>query len=108
MSPSKYGQGRRVDLTSDEIREMSILFKALAEKTRLRILSILSREDDLPVSTIAETLNMSISRVSHHLSLLENLGFVRSKQEGKQVFHHISDECIIDIMRRSREHVAGR
>jgi DNA-binding transcriptional ArsR family regulator len=51
---------------------------------------------------------MPISRVSHHLSTLKKLGFVRSKQEGKQVFYFIDDDCITDIMKRARDHVAGK
>ncbi|TFF84713.1 transcriptional regulator [Candidatus Thorarchaeota archaeon] len=107
MTPAEYRQQNSMDLTIDEINEMVTIFKALGSKTRLRILSILTRSENLPVSTVSEMLSMSISRVSHHLSLLENLGFVEARQEGKQVFHYISDDCIIDIMRRARGHVAG-
>ncbi|MHA2353124.1 MAG: ArsR/SmtB family transcription factor, partial [Candidatus Thorarchaeota archaeon] len=64
--------------------------------------------ESLCVSDVANLLDMPISRVSHHLSTLKKLGFVRSKQEGKQVFYFIDDDCITDIMKRARDHVAGK
>ena len=84
------------------------MFKALGDPSRLKVIALLTREPDLCVSDIAKKLNMSISRVSHHLKLLEHLGFVRHRQEGKQVYHSIEDDCIIDIMARAQEHVRGK
>ncbi|MGQ4912373.1 MAG: ArsR/SmtB family transcription factor [Candidatus Thorarchaeota archaeon] len=96
-----------IEFTQDELDQVVSIFKALADATRLRVLSILTKEEQLCVSDIADTLDMSISRVSHHLGILNKLGFVKAKHEGKQVYHRIHDPCIIDIMKRSKEHVSG-
>ena len=96
-----------ITYTEKELSEVVNLFKALADHTRLQILSILTKEEKLCVSSIAEQLGMSVSRVSHHLRILDMMGFVKAQQEKKQVFYEIDDQCIIDIMRRSQEHVAG-
>ena len=97
-----------IEFSDGQASQVVALFKALADKTRLRILSILTMKEKLYVSEIADLLGMSISRVSHHLRILGMQGFVVAKQEKKNVFYEIQDQCIIDIMKRSQEHVAGR
>lgn len=97
-----------VKFRKNELGEIVTMFKALGDPSRLKVIALLTREPDLCVSDIAKKLNMSISRVSHHLKLLEHLGFVRHRQEGKQVYHSIEDDCIIDIMARAQEHVRGK
>ncbi|TFG34666.1 ArsR family transcriptional regulator [Candidatus Thorarchaeota archaeon] len=99
----------RIALNFEEADLSSVvtIFKALADPSRLRIIAALTEKEDLCVSDIATLLAMSISRVSHHLSLLENLGFMKHKQVGKQVYYKIDDDCIIDIMVRAQEHVRG-
>jgi len=97
-----------VKFRKNELGDIVIMFKALADPSRLKVIALLTREPNLCVSDIAKKLNMSISRVSHHLKLLEHLGFVKHRQEGKQVYHNIEDDCIIDIMARAQEHVHGK
>jgi len=98
----------QVKFRKNELEDIVTMFKALGDPSRLKVISLLTREPDLCVSDIAKKLKMSISRVSHHLKLLEHLGFVKHKQEGKQVYHSIEDDCIIDIMARAQEHVRGK
>ena len=102
-------EGKQVHLgyDEDEISGVIAMFKALSDPTRLQIISVLTQESGICVSDIAQILNMSISRVSHHLSMLEKLGFTRHKQLGKQVYYKIDDDCIVDILTRAQEHVRG-
>jgi DNA-binding transcriptional ArsR family regulator len=91
----------------DEIHDVVAMFKALSDPTRLQIISVLTQGSSICVSEIAQELNMSISRVSHHLSMLEKLGFTRHKHDGKQVYYTLDDDCIMEIMVRAQEHVRG-
>ncbi|TFG98424.1 ArsR family transcriptional regulator [Candidatus Thorarchaeota archaeon] len=100
--------GSKVKFRKNELEEIVTLFKALGDPSRLEIVALLSREPNLCVTDVGKKLKMSISRVSHHLKLLEHLGFVKHRQEGKQVYHRIEDDCIIDIMARAHEHVRGK
>jgi len=99
QSPIRYDE--------EEVYNVVALFKALSDPTRLQIISVLNQESTMCVSDIAQLLSMSVSRVSHHLSMLEKLGFTRHKQHGKQVYYTIDDDCIIDILARAQEHVRG-
>ncbi|MFW9809057.1 MAG: ArsR/SmtB family transcription factor [Candidatus Thorarchaeota archaeon] len=87
--------------------DMISIFKSLSDPSRIRIISVLSRQQDMSVSDIANHLDLEISLVSHHLSTLRLQGFVKYRKEKRQVFYSIDDDCIIDILQRARDHVAG-
>src|SRR5262245_53098264 len=67
----------------------SRLLKALADDTRLRILHLLSQEE-LSGSDLMEILNMGQSRVSTHLNLLKEVGFVVDRREGRRALYSIA------------------
>jgi DNA-binding transcriptional ArsR family regulator len=106
MLTNQHTQGE-IKYDEEEIYNVVAMFKALSDPTRLRIISVLTQKRSICVSDIAQLLDMSISRVSHHLGLLEKLGFTRHKQDGKQVYYTIDDDCIVDIMAKAQEHVRG-
>lgn len=95
------------EFKENEMKDVVRIFKTLSEPSKVRILSILNKHKILSVGNIEKLLNMEISLVSHHLSKLKDLGFVKSKKEGRHVFYSIEDDCVIDILRRARDHVAG-
>jgi DNA-binding transcriptional ArsR family regulator len=107
MATTKKRKTTYIDFEDSELDDVIDIFKALSDHSRVRIISALTRQESLCVSEIAASLKMPISRVSHHLSTLKMLGFVKSKQDGKQVYYSIDDDCITDIMKRARDHVAG-
>ncbi len=97
-----------IDFKEDELDGVITIFKTLSDPSRVKILSTLSKEESLSVGNISDRLNMEISAVSHQLSTLKMQGFVTKKRVGKHVFYSLDDACITDIMKRARDHVAGR
>lgn len=63
--------------------------RALGDPTRLRILTLLER-DELSVNEIQEITRMGQSRISTHLGLLQESGLVQSRREGKRTFYRIN------------------
>lgn len=108
MATAKKKTKMHIEFEDSELDDVIDIFKALSDHSRVRIISTLTRQEELCVSDIAALLKMPISRVSHHLSTLKMLGFVKSNQDGKQVYYSIDDDCITDIMMRARDHVAGK
>jgi DNA-binding transcriptional ArsR family regulator len=108
MATARRKTKSQIEIEDNELDDVIDIFRALSDHSRVRIISTLTRRESLCVSDIAESLEMPISRVSHHLSTLKMLGFVKSKQDGKQVFYSLDDDCITDIMKRARDHVAGK
>jgi DNA-binding transcriptional ArsR family regulator len=97
-----------LDLNQIDAQNISRLFSALNDESRVRIVDLLMREERMFVSEIADRTGQHISSVSHHLRILKDLGFVRHERDGKHVYHMLDDDCIRDIMERAKEHVAGK
>ena len=72
------------------------LFKALSDETRLRILKLLER-GEICVCDIVTALDMSQPKVSFHLNVLKEAGFIKDRKDGRWI-HYRLDET--DIFRR--------
>lgn len=65
--------------------------RALSDPTRLRIVSLLER-DELSVNELQEITRMGQSRTSTHLGLLQDAGLVISRRDGKRTFYKLNRE----------------
>lgn len=63
--------------------------RALADPTRLRILSLLEK-NELSVNELQEVTRLGQSRISTHLGLLQESELVQSRREGKRTFYRIA------------------
>ena len=85
--------------------QMADTFKALADPTRVRIISALLQAE-LCVGDLAACLEMSISAVSHQLRLLRQRRLVRSRRAGKHVFYTLDDDHIYELFQRGLDHAS--
>ena len=69
------------------------LLQALADPTRLRILSLL-RQMELSVGELAQLLQQSQPRVSRHVRILTDAGLLERRKEGSWVFLTIAGERV--------------
>ncbi len=90
-----------------DINDLSNIFKALGDLTRIKIIYILSKSS-LCVCDIAKILNMSQSAISHQLRILRNLKLVRFKKEGKLVIYSLDDEHVLHLFEQGLDHVRHR
>ncbi len=88
----------------EDIQELSQIFKALGDPTRLNIIHVLS-EESLCVCDIANLLGMSQSAISHHLRLLRNLRLVKYKKEGRMVIYSLDDDHVLQLFKQGMNHV---
>ncbi len=80
------------------------LFRAFSDTSRVRLLSALV-ERELNVGTLAALIGLSESAVSHHLRSLRQVGLVKTRREGKEVYYRMDDEHIITLFRQGVSHV---
>lgn len=66
-------------------------FRALSDATRLRIVALLE-DYELSVNELQEITRLGQSRISTHLGLLQDAGFVQSRREGKRTFYRLSPD----------------
>ena len=62
------------------------ILKLLADQTRVRLLTLLAREE-LSVAELQEIMNMGQSRISSHLGLLRQGELLQDRREGKKTFY---------------------
>lgn len=73
------------------------IFKALSDETRLRILKLLEY-GELCVCDIVEALQMVQPKVSFHLSVLKDAGFIKDRKHGRWISYSLDDS---DMFKRS-------
>ncbi|MBL0385594.1 winged helix-turn-helix transcriptional regulator [Tumebacillus sp. ITR2] len=61
-------------------------YKAMGDKTRLKILSLL-RSEELCVCELVEIVQMTQPAVSQHLRKLKNAKLVKERREGQWIFY---------------------
>jgi ArsR family transcriptional regulator len=81
---------------SRAVTDLSTVFKALSDETRLRILKLLEH-GELCVCHVVAAFNMSQSKVSFHLGVLKTAGLLKDRKEGKWMHYRIDDS---DLFRR--------
>lgn len=92
------------NLESDDVlKNTANFFKAFSDGTRLRIVSMLLKEE-LCVCDIANVLNMTHSSVSHQLRVLRQLRVVKNRKEGKIVYYSLDDEHVRTILAQGLDH----
>jgi ArsR family transcriptional regulator, arsenate/arsenite/antimonite-responsive transcriptional repressor len=68
--------------------EIESLFSALADRTRLRLLSLMA-DGEVCVCFFVEVLKVSQPKISRHLAYLRNAGVVEARRDGKWMHYSI-------------------
>jgi ArsR family transcriptional regulator len=74
----------------NDLESISVLFQALSDPTRLRIMGLLLT-GEVCVCDIHESLKLSQPKVSRHLSYLRKAGLVNTRREGLWVHYRLAD-----------------
>ena len=74
---------------------LNIIFAALADPTRRRILAMLL-EDDMAVTDVAEPFEMSLAAVSKHLGLLGRSGLISQEKRGRVKWCKLEPDALRD------------
>jgi ArsR family transcriptional regulator, arsenate/arsenite/antimonite-responsive transcriptional repressor len=72
----------------DKAFEIENLFSALADRTRLRLLSLMA-DGEVCVCFFVEVLQVSQPKISRHLAYLRNAGVVEARRDGKWMHYRI-------------------
>jgi len=74
---------------------LDIIFAALADPTRRRILAMLL-EDDMAVTDVAEPFEMSLAAVSKHLGSLGRSGLISQEKRGRVKWCKLEPDALRD------------
>jgi ArsR family transcriptional regulator, arsenate/arsenite/antimonite-responsive transcriptional repressor len=82
-------------LSETEAVNQARLLKALADPTRLRILSLLSRhEGEVCVFEIVESFTLEQPTISHHLRILRDAGLVDCRKKGLWAYYYVRRDAL--------------
>ena len=78
--------------------ENTSAFKALSDKTRREILTLLKEKGRLSAGDRASHFNMTQATVSHHLSILTSAGLIVDEKQGKYIYYEINTTVMQDML----------
>jgi len=83
----------------EESDELLMMFKALADESRLKIIGLLATRER-SVDELATTLKLKPPTVSHHLATLRESGLVKMRAAGTTHVYHFQPEALRELNRR--------
>ena len=87
--------------------EYASWFKALADATRIQIVSLLAGGGPMNVGAIVDAVHVGQSTVSAHLKVLADVGFVLAEHRGTATYYRINQTCV-DCFPTAADLVMGR
>src|ERR1700733_13240500 len=80
--------------------DTDVLFKALADPSRRKLLDLLHAHDGRTLNDLCEHLDMTRQGVTQHLDLLEAANLVTSMRRGREKLHFLNPVPLQDIYER--------
>jgi ArsR family transcriptional regulator len=92
---------RRAVLEPQEAEQLAGLLKAVAEPTRLRLLSLVAAHEggEACVCDLTEPVGLSQPTVSHHLKILVDAGLLTREKRGVWAYSRLVAERLDDLTR---------
>lgn len=91
-------------LPVEKAQNMAEFFGMLSDPNRLRILSVLSKQE-LCVHDLAALMGMSESAVSHQLRVLRTMRLVSYRKSQRKVYYQLLDHHVLELYRSVSEHL---
>jgi len=85
------------------IEKQAVLFGVLADPTRLKLLNLLSQQQEpnaLCVNALAYQLGVTQSAISQHLRVLKSAGLVKGERRGYRIHYFVSQEGLIQAQEK--------
>ena len=79
---------------------MDLIFKALADQNRRRMLDRLHDEPGLTLTELVRDLSMTRQSASRHVSILESAGLIVTYWSGREKLHYLNPIPVVEITRR--------
>ncbi len=94
----------RIQPKINEVSGVELMFKALSDATRLKIVYALTLENELCVCDVAQIIGSTTATASHHLRLLRNMGLAKYRKEGKLVYYSVKDHHVHQLVSIALDH----
>ncbi len=100
-------------LVYSSLHEAEELFKALSTPMRLRIMELITENNNLSMNDLAETLGLTNSAISLHVKQLESVGLVQvvtasGKRGLRKIVRPVYNKLIVNMAPEAEEHACYR
>jgi DNA-binding transcriptional ArsR family regulator len=85
---------------TDRLKDSDLLFKALADPSRRRVLDLLHAHDGRTLSALCEHLDMTRQGVTQHLAVLEAANLIATQRHGREKLHFLNPVPLQQIYER--------
>lgn len=92
----------------DALENARVLFAALADRTRLKILHAFRAGDELCVCDVAHVTGMSVSAASHHLRKLRDVKILKYRTRGKWAYYSLRDDFVGALVESTFSHTGAQ
>ena len=75
------------------------LWEAMADPTRRKLLDLLVARGQATATTLTADMPVSRQAISKHLALLERVGLVDARRQGREVQYHVREQRLADATR---------
>lgn len=93
--------------TEDVLEAMQVVFSALGDRTRLKVMFVLVTTDELCVCDVAHAVDISVSAASHHLRKLRDLRILKYRTDGKMAYYSLRDPIAAALFSSALKAVKG-
>ena len=83
---------------TERMDQAAYTLKAISNGTRLCVISLLSKREEMSVSEINEQLNCEQSLLSHHLTDMRAKGILNCRRVGKNCFYSLNNKEIVRVL----------
>ena len=84
-----------IALLSSQEQRLVHAMQLLGDSTRFKMFKLMSSDEELCVSEIASTLNISASAVSQHFRNFEMLGLVEKERMGQKICYVLKEDDVL-------------
>ena len=83
----------------EDAEQLARRFKALADPTRVRLLSLIAAHDggEACICDLIDPVGLSQPTVSHHMKQLADAGLVTREQRGKWAYYRLVDDALATL-----------
>jgi DNA-binding transcriptional ArsR family regulator len=77
---------------------LNLVFKALNDPVRRRILELLKKKGELSAGEIADQFDITKPSISHHLDLLKQAGLVVVMRQGQYLYYSLNTTILDELL----------
>jgi DNA-binding transcriptional ArsR family regulator len=100
----RVARAREEAIPDQDLERLALVYKALGDPTRLRMLMAL-RRGEMCVCDLAALLNLSESATSHQIRRLKDLALVKSRRDGQILYYSLDDHHVEELIQVGQDHL---